>query len=75
MQEGTIGTETMCQENHWAWILRESRPHQIPRAPPPMMGFNGMMTAPEPPYQKTPKHPIVYAPLPGMKTTQLYLHE
>ena len=47
----------------------------IPQAPPPMMGFNGMMTAPEPPYQKTPKHPIVYAPLPGMKTTQLYLHE
>lgn len=38
--------------------------------PPPMgmtMGYGGqmMMTAPEPPYQKTPKHPIVYAPLPG----------
>lgn len=34
--------------------------------PPPPMQFNGMMmTAPEPPYQKTPKHPIVYAPLPG----------
>jgi len=38
--------------------------------PPPMgmtMGYGGqmMMTAPEPPYQKSPKHPIVYAPLPG----------
>ena len=29
----------------------------------PMMGM--MMTGPEPPFQKTPSHPIVYAPLPG----------
>ncbi|XP_066916501.1 uncharacterized protein [Clytia hemisphaerica] len=44
----------------------------VPQFAPPMMGgmgmdmgFNGMMTAPEPPYQKTPNHPVVYAPLPG----------
>jgi len=34
-------------------------------APMQMMGAPMMMTAPEPPFQKTPKHPIVYAPLPG----------
>lgn len=47
-------------------------PSQMGIPPPPPMGmapigYGGqmMMTAPEPPYQKSPKHPIVYAPLPG----------